>query len=134
MAFQFTQTGAQIQDILDDYGTPVTLFSGYTDGDITLAQDASLFSKIEILYEGFNGAYPSSTKIKNPDGKMIALSIVEPGGNPTATRIRRSRYSISGTAMTIDAASSGYVMIENNGTTHTLGAGVIRITEVIGYF
>lgn len=111
----------------------VTLFTGDSTGNVTLAQSAANFSMLEIFYEGYNGANPQSMKILSPNGRKINLSIVETGGSATQTRIRRAYYTINGTSITNDATASGYVMVADTGNTHTIGTNVIHITRVDGY-
>lgn len=135
MPYQFTQTGAEIQALLDyvESIVPVNLFSGDSTSDVPLSQSAANYSMLEIFYEGYNTANPQSIRILNPNGRRVTLSVVETGGSPSQTRVRYSTYNISGTSITITDANSGYVMIANTGNTHTMGSGVIHVTRVDGY-
>lgn len=116
---------------------PVTLFSGDTTGNVTLSETSANFSKIEILYEGYNGRSPCTLTVYNPNGKTISLSIVEDVGNSAGgVRLRRTMYTISGTAINVDtggASFPGYTEIKGTTITENVSGNVLHITKVYGY-
>lgn len=134
MSYTFTQTGAEIQALLDFVQTKMetVLFSGNTSGDVTLSESAANFSELDIYYEGYNGANPQTMTIDSPNGRTINLFLIESAGG-LGTRIRQGKYTISGTAITNDAANSAQIVIGVDGTVETTrGTNVIHITKVVG--
>lgn len=109
------------------------LYSGDQTGTVTLAASAANYDELEIYFEGFNGASPQSIRVINPDGRVINTAIVEVGGTATQTRIRRTRWEISGTSIAPDITTAGYVTINSSSIAITPGANVIHITRVVGY-
>lgn len=101
-------------------------------GAITLSQPASEFKYLEIYFEDNNLNGAGYTKVYNPDGKEVDLSIVE--ATPTdMTYIRRTSYSISDT--TITPISMGYLNFgATTGTSVSVSTGTnyLRITRVVG--
>ena len=116
---------------------PVTLFSGDATGNVTLSETSANFSKIEILYEGYNGRSPCTLTVYNPNGKNISLSIVEDVNNSAGgVRLRRTSYNISGTSISLASGSTffpGFTEIKCTTITENVSGNVIHITKVYGY-
>lgn len=134
MAYTFTQTGAEIQALLNFVQSKMetVLFSGDSQGDVTLSESAANFSELVIYYEGYNGRDPQSLVLAEPNGKTIDLNIVETNLD-ASVRIRVARYTISGTSMTLATGDNvnGYMLLKTTGNTWTDG-NVIHITKVVG--
>lgn len=113
------------------YDEPVTLFSGNSNGTITLSQSADNFSYLEIFFTDNNGEKGGYTKLHSPYSAVIDLWIVEAGDSPN-TYIRRTYYTISGTSMTPDTSSAGYVRFSGTAVSHNTGTNYIKITRVLG--
>lgn len=102
-------------------------------GTVTLSSSAANYAYIEIFYCDNNKNGYSSVKIYNSSGKTTDLSTVE-ASSTTNTLIRRTRYTISGTSITPNTTTAGYVQISSS-TISTLGVGTnyIRIVKVVGH-
>lgn len=102
-----------------------------TDGTVTLSETSANFKYIEVYFTDNNLKGCSYQKIYSPDGKMLHLSVIEPGTS-SMTYIRRTGYTISGTTITPNVTNAGYWRF--NGTTHTnmIGTNYIKIVRVIG--
>lgn len=99
-------------------------------GSVTLAASLSYYRYIEIYFTDNNDKAGGYTKVYNPDGKVICLSIIEAG---THVYTRQTVYTASGNTLTPTAATSGYVRISSNGAVTVLqGTNHIRIVRVIG--
>lgn len=113
----------------------VTLFNDASGeaGTVSLSDSAANYPYIEIFYCDNNGNGHSSTKVYDPNGEDVDLSIIEGSSNGN-TLIRRTSYVISGTSMTPSTSAAGYVQISGS-TVSTLGIGTnyLRITKVIGH-
>lgn len=136
MAYTFTQTGAEIQAILDFVQTKMetVLFSGDTTGTVTLSESAANFSELVIYYEGASNRSPQTMTIASPNGRRICLSIVEDSVS-NGTRVRRASYDISGTSISLTTAtgySPGYTLLNGTAVSQSLGTNVIHITKVVG--
>lgn len=113
------------------YDEPVTLFSGNSNGTITLSQSASNFSYLEIFFTDNNGEKGGYTKLHSPYSAVIDLWIIEAGDSPN-TYIRRTYYTLSGTSLTPDTASAGYVRFSETAVSHNTGTNYIKITRILG--
>lgn len=135
MAYTFTQTGAEIQALLDFVQTKVetVLFSGDTTGTVTLSSSAANFSELVIYYEGYNAESPQTITVLNPNGRTVSLAIVE-DSKSSGTRIRRASYEISGTSISLKTGSynPGYTNLNNTAVSQSLGTNVIHIKKVVG--
>lgn len=136
MAYSFTQTAAEIQALLNFVQSKMetVLFSGDTTGNVTLSQSAANFSELVIYYEGYNGANPQTITILSPNGRTVNLAVVE-DSTSSGTRIRRTAYEISGTAISLKTGSyynPGYTNLNNTAVSQSLGTNVIHIKKVVG--
>lgn len=102
-----------------------------SNGTITLTTAASQYVYLEIYYTDNNGLGGGYTKIYNPNGKTIELSLIE-AGSSTTTYFRRTKYTISAKTITPDTASAGYVRISTATPSHTSGTNYLKITRVVG--
>lgn len=105
--------------------------SGST-GTITLNESVENFEYIEIFYTDNNNKVGGSVKVYSPQGKTASLCVVE-AGSAVTTYFRRTSYTISGTTITPDTATMGYVKISNATASHTSGTNYIKITRVVGF-
>ena len=128
-----TNTQAAIEAVYNSIPKPVTLFTGDSTGDVPLSSSAANYSMLEIFFEGYNGANPQSIKVISPNGRTVNLSITQ-SNSGSSVMIRVSRYTISGTAMTLstEANVNGYIVLRATGNTWTTGS-VIHVTRVDGY-
>jgi uncharacterized repeat protein (TIGR02543 family) len=113
------------------YDEPVTLFSGNSTGAITLSQSPDNFAYLEIFFTDNNGEKGGYTKLHSPYTSVIDLWIVE-AGDSNITFVRRTYYTISGTTMTPNTTTAGYVRIVGSTVSHTVGTNYIKITKVLG--
>lgn len=113
------------------YDEPVTLFSGSSNGTITLSQDPSNFAYLEIFFTDNNGEKGGYTKIHSPYTAVIDLNIIE-AGDGSNTYIRRTAYTIAGTNMTPDTTNAAYARLSGTAVSHTTGTNYIKITRVLG--
>jgi hypothetical protein len=112
---------------------PYVLYnSSGSSAEVTLSDDASNYSYLEVYYSDNNNRDYSFQKVYSPNGKTMSLSIVE-ASSVTNTLIRRTRYTISGTKLTPSVTEAGYARI-NGATVDTVtGTNYIKIYRVIGY-
>ena len=115
------------------YDDPVTLFSGSSNGAITLSQNPSSFEYLEIFFTDNNGEKGGYTKLHSPYTSVIDLWIIEAQGNNTY--IRRTAYTLSDNVLTPDSTSGGYVRMNNDVLSYTLNTNIVnylKITRVLG--
>lgn len=116
-------------------GLPVytheVLYSGSSAGTITLSESADNFDYIEIYYTDNNSRGYAYTKVYQPEGKEIDLSICESSENGTSY-IRQTRYTVSGTTLTPDIAAAGYIYYANSSSQRKSGSNYLKIYRVVG--
>lgn len=101
------------------------------NGNITLNSDTSNYKYIEVFYKDNNDRYGGYTKVYNPNGKNIDIDMVE-ALNSNNGYIRRTRYLISGTEMTL--SNKGYIRFEGTNTIkYDTATNYIYIYKVVGY-
>lgn len=131
--------GQDIIKIITDKVKGVELFtatsSSATSSAITLSDDASNYHCIEVFYGyGMGADYESitSSRLYNPDGKTINLSLLLEGSGGTNIQIYLGIFSVSGNKITpLNWYGGGQV---NNNSATTVGKRYsITITKVIGY-
>lgn len=105
--------------------------SGST-GVITLSESVENFEYIEIFYTDNNNKVGGSMKVYSPQGKTLSISVIEAGSGAT-TYFRRTTYTVSGTTITPDTESAGYVRINTATPAHTTGSNYIKICRVVGF-
>lgn len=101
-----------------------------TTGDITLSDDASNYSYLEIFYEKET---PSSIKIPDPDGNSAVLPLHYYYDTVSTYQIVEKTINISGTSITVDTSQSYYANFKNNSYPSIGIENQIKITKVIGY-
>lgn len=112
------------------YDEPVVLFSGSSNGTITLSQSAANFSYLEIFFTDNNGKYGGYTKLYNANGKVVMLNIMEAASTIYS---RQTAYTISGTSLTPDITTASYFRITSAGAASTsIGTNYIKIIRVLG--
>lgn len=113
---------------------PRVLFTGNDLTPITLSDSAANYTYLEVFYVDNNSSGFNSTRIYNPNGKTVDLSITE-ASDSTANRtyIRRTAFTISGNTITPNTNTSGYVLIDGTNVSTTNGANYIAIQRVLGY-
>jgi hypothetical protein len=104
--------------------------SSGSNGTITLSDSAANYNILEIFYRDNNGNDYNSTRVFGPNGKNVYLSCIEAASTP-ATNIRTSRYSISGTSMTVSAYT--YTQIPNKNNPSVSANNYLYVTKVMGY-
>lgn len=98
--------------------------------DATDKPSASNYRYIEIYFTDNNGKTGGYTKVWNPNGKTVCLSIAEPGANIYR---RQTMYAISGATMTPDVETASYIRTTGAGVVSTsIGTNYIKIVRVIG--
>ena len=106
--------------------------SGST-GTITLSDDLSNYTYIEIYVKDNNGVGSNATKIFMPDGKNVGISLTEASDTLNNTYIRRTRYNLSGTSITPNITTAGYVLFNGSAVTSNSGTNYLQIIRVIGF-
>lgn len=114
--------------------TEEVLYNGSSVADVvTLAADASNFRYIEIYYVDNNGLGNGFARIYNPNGKEVHLSLIESTAAPSAY-IRHTNYTISGTTITPEIATAGYLFYDTKGAWNSSSnVNYLRIRRVVGY-
>lgn len=104
--------------------------SGST-GTITLKEDASNFSAIEIMY-GADSVYFSTGKIYSPNGKTIATAMQKIRSANNIIDLYTSNWTISTNKITFVKASNKY--LNDSSAVATAGTNAyVRIYKVVGY-
>lgn len=127
----------------------VPLWSGQDSGTIAIdlpdGDDLDSYTYLEVYYADNNGKGHGYTKVCQPNGKELHLSLIEASQNTVyagRTYIRRTSYGITGngTKVTITphSAGQGYIMIKASNESGDplsfyLDANYISITKVVGY-
>lgn len=127
----------------------VPLWSGQDSGTIAIdlsdGDDLDSYTYLEVYYADNNGKGHGYTKVYQPNGKELHLSLIEASQNTSyagRTYIRRTSYGITGngTKATITpySAGQGYIMIKapnesGDPLSFYLDANYISITKVVGY-
>lgn len=118
---------------------PDLLFSGSSNGVITLSETAANFAYLEIFYTDNNNKTGGYTKVYSPNGQgSVCLDIVEAASGEN-TYFRRTAYSINGTKITpIDASITsssvpGYARISGTAVSTSAGTNYIKIIRVLGH-
>lgn len=105
--------------------------SGSND-TITLNDDLSNYKFIEIYVKDNNGVGNNATKVFMPNGKNVGISLTE-ASSATKTYIRRTRYNLSGTQITPNTTTAGYVLIDGSSISTSTGTNYLYITKVLGW-
>ena len=115
-------------------GTTLYQNASGTNASITLSDSLANYDYIEIYYMDNNVRTPTVSRFFNPNNLTIDLSIIE-CSSATNTYIRRSRYSASGTSLSLDTTSAGYILFDNTsaGITKVSGTNYIYIYKVVGF-
>lgn len=108
--------------------------AGGTELTIHFARSLGTYRYIEIYFTDNNGKSGGYTKVWNPKGKTVSLSITE-ASSATAIFSRQTTYSLGDTSMTPSLTSAGYIQF--NPSTNTIaksvtGTNYIKIVRVIG--
>ncbi len=104
--------------------------SSGTTGTVTLSDSAANYTYLEIFYKDTGNNIPEfSTKIKSPNGKNVALSIVAPTTNSN-TRTTSKLVTINSTSIT-NVRSSVYFANKSGIDYYT--SNEISIVKVIGW-
>jgi hypothetical protein len=106
--------------------------SSGTTGTITLRQSVASFNYIEIYFDNTGDNTGGYTKLFQPDGKYIYLSMIEALWS-SKTDITRTKYSISGTTLTPVVDTAGYITVDGTSISTTGGTNYLKIKRVIGY-
>lgn len=104
---------------------PVVLFSGNTNGTVTLKDSSANYEYIEILYRDYDNHY-NSVKIYQPNGKMALLYGGYINDSNYFGNMKIRKITISDTSITFNRGTEWYGSSSNpnNG---------IYITRVLGY-
>lgn len=108
------------------------LYSGRTNGSITLGEDAAVFKYLEILFEDNNGVGGGYTRVLPKSGRF-SLWLMEPSAYGR-TYIRRTSYQLNGTTITPESdPAGGYVRLDSDGKISVNTAqNYVYITRVVG--
>lgn len=111
------------------------LYGGNGSGrTIELDDDASNYEYLDIHFTDNAGNGDGFARIHSPDGKTIHLSLIESGRNFHSVYIRHTNYDISGTTLTPQTESAGYLFFSNGNWTYSSDqTNYLRITRVVGY-
>lgn len=112
----------------------VTLYSDTTgtDGDVTLSDNVSNYSYLEVFgYEGIN-----QTQVYTKYDLSLSKNLNLFGGsiqqNGNLFRITASSYTVSGTTLTKKSANTGHANIFTKTINEQNSTGDIKITKVLG--
>jgi hypothetical protein len=108
--------------------------SNGSDGIISLSDDVTNYTYIDIFYTDNNNNGHSFIRVYNPNNKSLDLSIVEASDSTAGrTYIRRTTYEISNQTLTPNTLSAGYVLVDSTSVSTTSGTNFIKINRVVGY-
>lgn len=111
---------------------PITLYESAngTTGNVTLSDDASNYSYLEIFYEKETA---SSVKVNDPDGQEVVLLLNYFYTNSNIYQIVEKTVEISGTSITVKTNQSYYINISNGVAPSMATENSIKIMKVVGY-
>lgn len=111
---------------------PITLYENAngTTGNVTLSDDASNYSYLEIFYEKETA---SSVKVNDPDGQEVVLLLNYFYTNSNIYQIVEKTVEISGTSITVKTNQSYYINISNGVAPSMATENQIKIMKVVGY-
>lgn len=119
------------EEIFDVRYTLYNNASGST-GTISLSQSASSFSYLDIYFLDNNSSNLSSVRVCSPDGKIVALSILE-ASNSNKIFMRTKNIKISGTAISVYDGRHNYCQLYSTQTTINIdNSNFIKIIRVDG--
>ena len=117
--------------------SPVKLYSGNSDGTISLTNSVANYKYLDIYFTDNNGAGCGHVRLYDPkDGAVVHLSLVEPS-SATTIYTRHTKYTFNtNSTMLPNAASAGYIKYTINGssvsTSASIGTNYLRIIRVEG--
>jgi hypothetical protein len=101
-------------------------------GVVNLSASVADFKYLEIYFEDNNLDGAGYTKIYNPHGKSVDLSLVEASPSGT-TYIRRTTYEVYGNTMTPITDGIGLIYVNSANVWSTnAGTNMLRVTRVVG--
>lgn len=118
--------------ILGNSGSKV-LFSGATNGTVTLSENAASFDYLEIFFTDNNNRGGGYTKVYQPDGKEIHLVLVETNGSGSFY-LRHANYSISGASIAPITNKAGYSYYNGSSWSNGNNGNYIKIYRVVGHY
>lgn len=118
--------------ILGNSGSKV-LFSGATNGTVTLSENAASFDYLEIFFTDNNNRGGGYTKVYQPDGKEIHLVLVETNGSGSFY-LRHANYSISGASIAPITNKAGYSYYNGSSWSNGNNSNYIKIYRVVGHY
>ena len=110
---------------------PITLFSGDSNGNITLSSSAENFTYLEIYYRDSASNYYGCEKVYSPNKKHVCLWSVYFVTANLRFWFDVKDATIDGTS--IKSNSTGIGWLDGAGNTATGNENRIYITKVIGY-
>jgi hypothetical protein len=103
---------------------------------VTLSETSANFTYIEIFYRDNDSVF-GSQKVYSPDGKKVALIIINLSDTASRTYFKSGQATISGTGISFSNSGFGYNGESTMTATSTVAAPVnnprIYITRVVGY-
>lgn len=133
---QINVVNTSIQDTNTRFAPYVLYESSTVNYDnITLSDSVGNYDFIEIFGQTSDG-YCIFTKVHNPDGKKVLLSISPVFGTSSSTtfEFQYKEYTISGNTLTQNSSNSGSTEVTGNGKHNTSDStSVVGVTCVIGY-
>lgn len=108
--------------------TGVVLFSGDSNNNIVLADDAANYAKMTIYFRNNDYVY-SSVTVNDPDGKIVDLTSSR--NTDAAVYMKSKSMSISGTSITqLTGADAHDVAFTGNTSSVTVNTDLVYITRV----
>ena len=98
-----------------------------TNGQVTLTESAANYTMLEILFRG-NDGYLNSVNVWSPNGKNVALAVIESTANG-AVNIKRRTVTISGTKI----STATYGEWDSGASTTPSSTNHIYIVGVLGW-
>lgn len=111
--------------------TETVLFSGSTNGTVTLSDSAANYEYIEIFFTDNNGRGGGYTKLYSPDGQTLHLDLVETNGSG-AFYIRHTNYTVSGSSIAPISNKYGYSYFNGSSWSNGSASNYLKITRVVG--
>lgn len=111
--------------------TETVLFSGSTNGTVTLSDSAANYEYLEIYFTDNNGRGEGFTKSYSPDGKTLHLVLVETNGSGSFY-IRHTNYTISGSSIAPISNKYGYSYWNGSSWINSGASNYLKITRVVG--
>ena len=111
--------------------TETVLFSGSTNGTVTLSDSVANYEYIEIFFTDNNNRGGGYTKLYSADGQTLHLDLVETNGSGSFY-IRHTNYTVSGSSIAPISNKYGYSYWSGSSWSNSGAKNYLKITRVVG--